>query len=100
MVINANENHVAFLFFFGSRGEILSDMGLVGTFPKVITAIVRHRRFVIVPEGGLMKSFAGFLPVVVFSWLDNYSSWGLATARVEFTGDPMLLLRDKDLQSL
>ena len=75
-------------------------MEIVGTFPKVITAIVQHRRFVIVSEGRLMKSLAGFLPVVVFLRLDDYSSWGLAAGRVEFTGNPMLLLSDKDSQSL
>ena len=51
MVTNANENHVAFLFFFGSRGEILRDRGTVGIFPKVMTAIVCHRRFMVGQDG-------------------------------------------------
>ena len=64
---------------FCSRGEILNDMGIVETFPTLITAIVRHRRFMVVQDGWLMKSFAGFLQVVILLRPGGeYSSWELA----------------------
>ena len=86
-----------FFLSFCSRGEIVEDMGIVAIFPNLIIAIVQHRRFIIVMGGRLTKSFAGFLCVVVFWWLDDYSSWGVGEDRVEFMGYPMLLLRGNNL---
>ena len=64
--------------FWSLEKNILSDMGIAGTFRIAITAIDHYRRFMIVWGDSFMERFAGLLPVMVIWWPNEDFWWGSA----------------------
>ena len=76
-------------------------MGIVETFPKVVTAIVCHRRFYgstgrLIDEK-FRRFFASGNP---FTARRRVFFVGVGEARVDYTWNLMLLLADKNSQSM